>query len=446
MFFDGRYKVERELGRGAMGVVYLARDVELDRLVALKVMSATARDAVALGRFKREARALATLRHENVVQVYGAGRHAGDVYFAMEYIDGETLEDILVEHGAHGARVPLFRTLTLLRRVASGLDNAHAAGLVHRDVKPSNVVVETATGRPVLVDFGVVLAPHLGDESQCAGTPLYMAPEQIAGEPTTARTDQYSLACVAFELLTGTPPFDDDRLVQIFRMHLAVAPPLASQRSKLPAAVDGVLVRGLAKNPADRYASCGELIAALDAAMGNFVLDTRTVPPPVARQASTRNILIVERDAQVSAAIAVALERAGGTRCSIAASPEAAIAQAHALVPDLVLLDLDLPGVGAVEMLARLRELDGAAPVVVGMCSAEPAARWRYSVLGVSKFVERSLRPLFLAQMVLDVLSGGAATVPPPDESFAWEVSTGLREILPTSLVEAPPNARAKAR
>jgi serine/threonine-protein kinase len=197
--FDGRYAIERELGRGAMGVVHLARDVELDRLVALKVTSAALDDETAINRFRREAKALASLRHDHVVQVYAAGRNEGRVYFAMEFVDGETLDEILIEHQAHGARIPLFRTLTLLRRIAAGLDAVHAAGLVHRDVKPSNIVVEAGTGRPVLVDFGVVLALRLDSDPDSGGTPLYMAPEQIHRlEPVTARTDQYALACTAF--------------------------------------------------------------------------------------------------------------------------------------------------------------------------------------------------------------------------------------------------------
>jgi serine/threonine-protein kinase len=452
--FDGRYVVERELGRGAMGVVHLARDVELDRLVALKVAAAPLDDVTAISRFRNEAKALATVRHDHVVQVFAAGRSADQVYFAMEYVDGETLEEILLEHEAHAARIPLFRTLTLLRRIAAGLDAVHAVDLVHRDVKPSNIVVEAGTGRPVLVDFGVVLTPRRASDPDSGGTPLYMAPEQVHRlDPISARTDQYALACLAFEMLTGAPPFDAERLCNIFQMHLAATPPAASERAALPKAVDAVLARGLAKSPGSRFGSCSELVAALDVAMGNFVLDTRTVPPPAPAStppAYTRSILIVDADHGRGHAVARALESTSGTRCTLASTSSDALVHALEATPDLVVLDLEMPGLGAVETLARLRELPGNPPVVVGMCSADPGARWRYSVLGVSRFVESSLRPFFLSQMLLDVLAGGAPTVPPPPlfpGRFASEPVSGVRSVTdPSPAATRPDRTTAKAK
>jgi CheY-like chemotaxis protein len=235
-------------------------------------------------------------------------------------------------------------------------------------------------------------------------------------------------------MLTGTPPFDSERLCNIFQMHIAASAPAASQLASLPKAVDAVLVRGLAKDPSSRFGSCGELVAALDVAMGNFVHDTRTVPPPApvaTPEVFARSILIVDAELERGRAMARALERTQGTRCTVVSTSGDALARANELPLDLVVLDLDMPGLGAIELLSRLRELDGTPPLVVGTCSSEPAARWQFSVLGVSKFVERSLRPFFLAQMILDVLSGGAPTVPPPPPSFGTQFSSepvsGLR-------------------
>jgi serine/threonine protein kinase len=280
---DGRYSLEKVIGSGAMGVVYLARDLNLDRPLALKLIARElAQDPQTIARFRREAQALATVKHQHVVQVYSYGPHDGAYFFAMEFIDGETLDHVM---SAHVSPLPIERVTSILRSVASGLGAVHAKKLVHRDVKPGNIVIEHSTGRPVLVDFGLAanVRPTDGRTSFVGGTPYYMAPEQIkAGEnnapPPGPEADQYALACMTFELLTGRPPFEAANVTAILAGHLHRAPPLLSDTHPDLAAIDGPLQRALAKKPEDRFESCEAFIAALEPALGSVTLPVMAAP------------------------------------------------------------------------------------------------------------------------------------------------------------------------
>ncbi len=283
---DGRYRVESELGRGGMGVVYLARDTWLERKVALKMIAPSwAKDGEAAACFQREAKALASIRSPFVVQVYAFGVHQGRYFFAMEYVRGRSVLQILTEHKKHGDKIPPHRTLTILNRIAQGIDAVHAAGILHRDVKPSNIVIEEDTGRPVLVDFGLAVP---GDDPTAAlaiGTPQYMAPEQggvgVPGAAVTARIDIYALGVTAFEMLTGDLPFDASDRPRLMRQHARKQPPALSSKDPELAPFDKTIARALAKDPADRYPSCtafAEVLAAASERWVNSVLPT--LPPP----------------------------------------------------------------------------------------------------------------------------------------------------------------------
>ncbi len=284
---DGRYSLEKVIGSGAMGVVYLARDINLDRPLALKLIARElAQDPMTIARFRREAQALATVKHQHVVQVYSYGPHDGAYFFAMEFIDGETLEHMM---SAHGSPLPLDRVTSLLRAVASGLDAVHAKKLVHRDVKPGNIVIEFSTGRPVLVDFGLAanVRPTDGRTSFVGGTPYYMAPEQIkAGDETAIPpgppADQYALACMTFELLAGRPPFESQNVTAILAGHLHQTPPLLSDTHPDLAAIDAPLQRALSKQPHDRFETCEAFIAALEPAFGSVTSPIMEAPRPAA--------------------------------------------------------------------------------------------------------------------------------------------------------------------
>jgi serine/threonine protein kinase len=245
------YRVEELIGRGGMGEVYLARDPRLDRPVALKVLGA---DLVGDERFRerllRESRLAAGLDHPNVVPIYEAGEAEGRLFIAMRYVDGVDLRALLRRQGALAPE----RALALAGQVAGALDAAHARGLVHRDVKPSNVLVDDPGGRDhcYLADFGLTQSASdrgPGDGS-LMGTLDYVAPEQIRGDEIDGRADQYALACLVFECLTGSLPFRRDSEIATIFAHLEEPPPAASDhRPGLPPELDGVLVRGMARTP-----------------------------------------------------------------------------------------------------------------------------------------------------------------------------------------------------
>jgi len=263
------YVIEEQVGAGGMAVVFRARDVVLGRLAALKVLSpALAADQEFRARFLRESQAVASVEEPHIIPVYGAGEVGGVLYIATKFVSGGDLADVLQRAG--GVLEP-GRAAAFIEQVASALDAAHAAGLVHRDVKPGNILVDVAQGRgehAYLSDFGLskraMAASGLTATGTFLGTPDYCAPEQIRGLPVDGRCDQYSLACMAFALLTGNLPFRRPESMATLFAHLNdPVPPLARYRVDLPPGTDAVLARGLAKEPQDRYQRCGEFAAAL---------------------------------------------------------------------------------------------------------------------------------------------------------------------------------------
>jgi formylglycine-generating enzyme required for sulfatase activity len=266
----GRFRILEELGRGGMGVVFKARDESTGAIVALKVVvSGRANDQVFMGRFRREARASMKIDHPNVVRTIDAGEEPGVPWMAFELCSGGSLADRLRTAG----RLPWRDAVAIAAGVARGLAAAHALGLVHRDVKPGNVLLDGA-GTPKLSDFGLVrgAAPGLGASvasltktGDALGTPYYMAPEQIDGDKSIdGRADLYSLGAMLVELLTGAPPFIGDP-VQVAKHHITDPPPLPSSRGvQVPASLEALLSRLLAKEAADRPASADEVAAALE--------------------------------------------------------------------------------------------------------------------------------------------------------------------------------------
>jgi serine/threonine-protein kinase len=260
----GRYEIRRELGRGTMGVVYEAWDPALGRTIALKMvgafsLSATERETYE-GRFQTEARAAAGLSHPGIVVVHDVGRDPGSglLFMALEYLDGETLADRL----ASGRRLPWREALRITARVAEALHHAHELGVVHRDVKPANVMI-LRSGEPKILDFGIarVDAGHLTSPGHLFGTPLYMSPEQALGHPVDARSDLFSLGTIAYALLTDQAPFAGPSVPAILARVAHRPTPLPSELvPALPRDVDDVLARAMAKSREDRYPS-GRMMA-----------------------------------------------------------------------------------------------------------------------------------------------------------------------------------------
>ena len=269
------YEMVEELGRGGMAVVYRARDVRLGRWVALKVLGEDlARDEGFRRRFIRESRAAAAVDHPNIIPIFDAGEANGVLFIAMRYVGGQDVHSLLNRMGP----LPSARATGIVAQVASALDAAHASGLVHRDVKPANMLLDGlaedgSQDHVYLSDFGISKTSqsttNLTLTGQVLGTLNYLAPEQIEGRGVDGRADAYSLACAAFEMLAGEPPFRREQSLAVMWAQLsAPPPPLTSMRRDLPPAVDQVMARGLAKPPEDRYPSCRAFAAALQEACG----------------------------------------------------------------------------------------------------------------------------------------------------------------------------------
>src|SRR6202158_2791004 len=255
------YTLLEQIGYGGMAVVYRARQETLDRTVAIKILSENmAASGEFIERFPREARTSANLRHPNVITVHDFGEDAHGVpYLVMEYIEGPTLAD-LMDAGLDDERLP-----DLLDQIAAGLDYAHARGVIHRDIKPGNVLM-TEEGRAVLADFGLAWlleGAQLTLTGGVIGTPEYMSPEQAAGHPFDHRADVYALGIVLYEMLVGERPFVAETPIGVLLQHIQdTAPNVLLARPDLPPAVGDVLAKALVKDPDDRYSTAGELARA----------------------------------------------------------------------------------------------------------------------------------------------------------------------------------------
>jgi serine/threonine protein kinase len=269
------YRLDEILGRGGMAVVYRAFDTRLQRRVAMKILSPDlARDQEFRHRFIRESQAAAAVDHPNIIPIFEAGQFGSVLFIAMRFVEGRDVHSIIAQDG----HLSVARTCSIVTQVAAALDAAHAHGLVHRDVKPANMLREPAEGsgradHVYLSDFGLskrsFASTGLTSKGHFLGTLNYIAPEQIEGKMVDGRADQYALACSAFEMLSGMPPFKRDETLAIMWAQISASPPaVTSMRPGLPGAVDPVLARALAKAPAERYQTCLEFAAALRRACG----------------------------------------------------------------------------------------------------------------------------------------------------------------------------------
>ncbi len=350
----GGYRIESLIGRGGMSVVYLAEDLHLGRKVALKLLAPElAQDEKFRERFVRESRLAASLEHPNIVTVFEARETDGLLYIAMRYVAGTDLKTLI------GREAPLDqeRTISILSQVAAALDTAHAEGLIHRDVKPGNILItprsaSAPTDRVYLSDFGLTKRATsdsgITATGQFVGTLDYAAPEQFEGKPVDGRADGYSLGCVLYECLTGEVPYARENQAALVYAHLqAPVPKVTAKRPELPFAIDLVVARAMAKRAEDRYQSAGELASAAAAALGVQPVTATTPTGPVAGlpRGRRRGLLMGVGAAVVAGVVVVVVLLNGGGGSTPAAGPTTGAAPAS-LVDYVVRVDTSTGRVG----------------------------------------------------------------------------------------------------
>ena len=353
----GPYRVMERIGRGGMATVYRAYHPALDRYVAIKVLPEFFADEPGYReRFQQEARSVARLKHPNILEIFDFGYEDGLAYLVLELVEGCTLADRV------GRPMELRTAVTMLEQLASALDHAHAHGVLHRDIKPSNILIRT-DGTPVLADFGLAKMAgslrRLTSSGTVMGTPEYMSPEQAADEPLGPASDLYSLAIVAYEMLTGRVPFEADTPAATLLSHVTKPMPATRElRGELSAHIEEVLRRALAKRPEDRYATASAFASALRPAAwpgrqgddGIGISHTRRL----VKADRVPLVLVVDDSAANRELIEACL---AGVECQVRGAEDggAALKAIQAMPPDLVLLDVQMPGIDGYEVCRRIK-------------------------------------------------------------------------------------------
>jgi serine/threonine protein kinase len=394
-----RYEVLETVGEGASAVVLKARDLELDEVIALKVLApAVARDPKVVERLKAEIRISRRIRHPNVARVYDLEEWDGRLCISMEYIEGEPLDRRI----AHGP-VPWPEAAAILLTVALALESAHELGVVHRDLKPANVMLDRL-GHPYVLDFGIALGPGTVDPDRgqvVRGSPGYLPPERWRGVPGLPASDLYSLGVLAFEMVSGQPPYRGDTVRVLMSQHLhAPVPSLARKAPGVPAELDALVGRLLAKRPEERPVSATEVVHVLRR------VAPRRAPRRPEGDSPRGKVLVVEDEPAVRRLLSEVLHRRGVTVLEAENGLEG-IALATAEQPDLVFLDITMPGLDGVSTLRRLKADPALAarPVVMLSGSSDPEHPALSRGLGAVAFLNKPINGDVL-DLVLDKYLG----------------------------------------
>jgi serine/threonine protein kinase len=392
------YAIEGVAGSGGMGTVYRARHLHLERTVALKVLAAELASSPDFReRFLRESRTAASIHHPNIVTIHDAGEADGLLYIAMQYIGGTDLGELIHQEGALAPP----RAVSFLGQVASALDAAHAHGVVHRDVKPANVLVQS--DHCYLTDFGLTkplsAQTALTARGEFVGTVHYMAPEQIEGAAVDGRTDVYALGCLAYHVLSGRLPFERDSDVAVIHAHLKDHPPtLTAARPDLPTGFDAVLTTALAKRREDRPGSCGELVAGLQAELEGVTHQ------PSDRDDTTVIKLLVAAEEPRSRALVRASVKGGNVQVLEAGDDRSALAIARKERPQLALIDCDAGEDFAVGVYSALRADPETADVKIVTLGSRPQTARAAALSGADGSIPKPFSPLQLLYKVRDLM------------------------------------------
>jgi eukaryotic-like serine/threonine-protein kinase len=408
---DGTYVLQQPIGRGAAGQVWLAEDLVLKRRCAVKIVppeliggnSEAWRNAL-----RREATAMAALRHPNIAQIYAFGRHRDLHYFIMEWVDGETLAaEIERRRTMQQQLMSLRRGLRIMAEACRGLAAVHKVGIVHRDVKPTNLML-SRDGRVVLIDFGLVRMPDgAGPGGAPVGTPRYMAPELArGGDPPLPEelplVDIYSLGATAYELFTGSPPFPGEGAREVIQRHIheAVEPP-SMRNHDLPPILDRLLLRALAKRPVERFSSAEDFRAAISAVAAR--LRPSEVTP------STPRVLVVDDDADFRTFVCTFVRRLQpDVYVYTAQDGDEALDVARRVQPHLAVLDLNMPAMNGLELAEALHNAPETARtrvVVVSGSGGSSDVRARFEALGVTNVFEKPIRPQQFMEVVQSTIA-----------------------------------------
>ncbi len=407
-----RYEIEASIGRGGAGVVYRARQLGLDRIVAVKVLHENvAFSARELERFRREAVTTGRLRHPNIVTVHDFGTLPdGRSYLVLEYLSGPSLDKWIVERGAVAPDL----AAEIVKAVCSAVQASHAQGVIHRDLKPSNVILPPDGGDAALlkvVDFGVARLRE-GDSSLTGGlvigTPAYVAPEVIEGDAAGVPADVYSIGLIAYELLTGRRPFTGQTSYSFLYQHLSKDPPAPSSLAPgLSVALDAVVLRALAKDPAKRYETPLEFgdafeIVAREAARRR---GSGARPTPVTAAPAEKPVVLVVEDDEVLSRLVKAILKNSGYDSAVASDGIDALMLLGSRKFDLVISDVDMPNLDGFQLLEMMAAKGIDTPVIFLTSYEEPEREVRGLELGAADFIRKPISPAVLAARIKRVLA-----------------------------------------